>query len=57
MYMDFSGMDNVIEALRQSNRVHEVVLYLAEWQLEKVLAVMQAPFPDRVDKPATMVKR
>jgi len=42
-----SDMDNVIAALGQSNRVREVdLLYLAGWQLEKVLAQMQVPFPE-----------
>ena len=42
-----SGTDNVIAALRQSNRVCQVsLLNLVSWQLEEVLAVMQAPFPE-----------
>jgi hypothetical protein len=42
-----SGMDNVIAALGQSNRVCAVSLwYLARWQMEKVLAAMQVPFPE-----------
>ena len=42
-----SGADNLIAALGQSNRVCEVsLLYLASRQLEKVLAVMQVPFPE-----------
>jgi len=41
------GADNIIAALEQSNRVWEVSLYiLAGWQLEKVLAAMQVPFPE-----------
>jgi hypothetical protein len=40
-----SGTDNVIAALGQSNRVCEVSLDLAIWQLEKVMAAMQVPFP------------
>ena len=40
-----SDTDNVIEALGQSNRVCEVSLDLAGWQLEKVLPAMQVPFP------------
>ena len=44
--MDFSSTDNIIVLLGQSNRVHEVILDLVEWQLQKVLAVMQAPFPE-----------
>ena len=45
-----SGMDNIIAALGQSNRVSEVFLsHLASWQLEKVLAVMQVPFPELTD--------
>ena len=39
-------MDNIIVALKQSNRVRKVDLwYLVDWQLEKVLAAMQVPFP------------
>jgi hypothetical protein len=42
-----SGMDNVIAALGQSNRVLQVNLRrLADWQLENVLATMQVPFPE-----------
>ena len=38
--------DNVIAALGQNNRVHEVSLSgFVGWQLEKVLAAMQVPFP------------
>ena len=38
--------DNIIAALEQSNRVYQVGLwYLAGWQLKKVLATMQVPFP------------
>ena len=43
-----SGTDNVIASLGQSNRVCGVSLciwYLARWQLEKVMAAMQVPFP------------
>ena len=46
---DLSGtdMDNVIAALGQSNRVREVsVSHLVDWQLGKVLATMQMPFPE-----------
>ena len=43
-------MDNIIAALEQSNRVRHVSLYvLAGWQLEKVLATMQVPFPELAD--------
>jgi hypothetical protein len=43
----FSGTDNIIAALGQSNRVREVHLWgLAGWQLEEVLAQMQVPFPE-----------
>ena len=38
--------DNVIAALGQSNRVREVDMSLPGWQLEKVLAPMQVPFPE-----------
>jgi len=42
-----SGTDNVIAALGQSNRVCRVILFgVADWQLEKFLAVMQVPFPE-----------
>ena len=44
-----SGIDNVIAALEQSNRVCQVDLYLANWQLEKVLAPMQVSFPELTD--------
>jgi hypothetical protein len=48
--MDLSVMDNIIAALGQSNRVRQVELvYLAGWQLENVLAAMQAPFPELTD--------
>ena len=41
-----SGTDNVIAALGQSNRVRQVFLMdIADWQLEKVLAAMEVPFP------------
>ena len=39
--------DNVVAALGQSNRVHEVLfLNLADWQFAKILAPMQVPFPE-----------
>jgi hypothetical protein len=41
-----SGTDNIIAALRQSNRLCEVNLALAGRQLEEVLAAMQVPFPE-----------
>ena len=45
-----SDTDNIIAALGQSNRVCRVGLYdLANWQLEKVLAAMQVPFPELTD--------
>jgi F-box-like len=45
--MTFSGTDNIIAALGQSNRICEVdLLYVEGWQLEKVLAAMQVPFPE-----------
>ncbi|KAN0115632.1 hypothetical protein V8E52_006751 [Russula decolorans] len=45
-----SDMDHIIAALGQSNRVCEVFLLdLAHWQLEKVLAAMQVPFPELTD--------
>jgi hypothetical protein len=43
-------LDNIIVALEQSNRVCEVFLWsLTGWQLEKVLATMQVPFPELTD--------
>ena len=42
-------MGNIIAALGHSNRVCEVELKLAGWQLEQVLAVMQMPFPELTD--------
>jgi hypothetical protein len=45
-----SGMDNVVAALGQSNRVCQVILRdLPSWQLEKVLAPMQVSFPALTD--------
>jgi len=44
--MALSGTDNIIAALGQSNRVCQVNLELAGWQLEEVLAEMQVPFPE-----------
>ena len=41
-----SSTDNVIAVLGQSNRVSQVSLALAGWQLENVLAAMQVPFPE-----------
>jgi hypothetical protein len=42
-----SRTDNIITALGQSNRVCQVLL--GGWRLEKVLAAMQAPFPELTD--------
>ena len=44
----FSRTDNnIVAALRQSNRVCQVFLWgLANWQLKKVMAAMQVPFPE-----------
>ena len=47
--MASTGPDNVIAALGRSNRVRQVILYLAGWQLEQVLAPMQEPFPELTD--------
>jgi hypothetical protein len=48
--MTFSGTDNIIAALGQSNRVCRVNLWgLAGWQLEEVLAQMHVPFPELTD--------
>ena len=47
--MALSGTDNIIAALGQSNRVCQVNLELAGWQLEEVLAAMQVPFPELTD--------
>jgi len=41
-----SGVDNIIAALEQSNRVCHVDLWGLEWKLDKVLAAMQVPFPE-----------
>ncbi len=42
-----SGADDIIVALKQSNRVCQVFLVcLADRQMEKVLAAMQVPFPE-----------
>ena len=41
--------DQIIAALGQSNRVCQVDLYLAGWQMEQVLAAMQVPFPELTD--------
>jgi hypothetical protein len=41
-----SGTDDVIAALGQSNRVYQVNLTLAVWQLENVLAAMQVLFSE-----------
>ena len=43
-------LDNIIAALEQNNRVCQVHLWgLTTWQLEKVLATMQLPFPELAD--------
>jgi hypothetical protein len=47
--MALSGTDNVIAVLGQSNRVCQVNLDLAGWQLEEVSASMQVPFPELTD--------
>jgi hypothetical protein len=47
--MTLSGTENVIAALGQSNRVCQVDLHVAGWQLKKVLAAMQVPFPELTD--------
>jgi hypothetical protein len=50
MTSELQDLDNIIAALEQSNRVCQVSLwYLAAWQLEKVLATMQVPFPELTD--------
>jgi F-box-like len=41
-----SGADNIIAALRKSNRVCNVELYLAGRQFEEVLAAMHVSFPE-----------
>ena len=41
------GVENVIAALGQSNRVRSVMLFAhTNWELEKVLATMQVSFPE-----------
>ena len=48
--MTLSDTGYVIAALGQSNRVCEVFLWdLADWQLERLLAVMQASFPEMTE--------
>jgi len=48
--MASSGVDNVIAALEQSNRVCQIYLWgLTGQQLEEILAVMQVPFPELTD--------
>jgi len=48
--MTLSSGTDVIAALGQRNRICEVTLLsLADWQLEKVLAAMQVPFPELTD--------
>ena len=45
-----TGMDNIVVALGQSNRVRRVTLLdLVDWQLEKLLAAMQVPFSELTD--------
>ena len=44
-----SSMKNVFAALRLSNCVRQVNLYLEHWQLEEILAAMQVPFPELTD--------
>ena len=44
-----SDMDNIIAALGQTNRVRQVDLDLAGWQLENILALMQVSFPELTD--------
>ena len=44
-----SGTDNIIAALRHSNRIFHVHLSGLNYRLEKVLATMQVPFPELTD--------
>ena len=44
-----SGMHNIVAALERANRVSQVDLASGWLQLEKVLAVMQVPFPELTD--------
>jgi F-box-like len=44
-----SGTDNIVAALGKSNRVCDIELHLAGWQLEEVLSMMQVPFPELTD--------
>jgi hypothetical protein len=47
MTSELQDLDNIIAALEQRNRVCQVILFgLTGWQLEKVLATMQVPFPE-----------
>jgi len=44
------GMDDIVVALEQNNRVCQVQFFpIANWQLEKVLGVMQVPFLELID--------
>jgi hypothetical protein len=47
--MALPGVDNLIAALGQSNRVCQVRVDLAGWQLKEVLAAMHVPFPELTD--------
>jgi hypothetical protein len=46
-----ADVDNIVVALRHSNRVCDVTLWETggRWQMEKVLAAMQVPFPELTD--------
>src|SRR6266849_165688 len=41
-----SATGNIVAALGQSNRVHQVFLSLMNWSLEELLAQMEVPFPE-----------
>jgi hypothetical protein len=43
------GVDNIIAALGESNRICQVSLYLGDRRLKEVLAAMQVPFPELTD--------
>ena len=44
-----SGTDNIVAALGQNNRVCQVNLRLADWQLGPVLAALKESFPELTD--------
>ena len=50
MLISLASTDNIIAALGQADRVCQIYLNdLVDWQLERVLAAMQVPFPELTD--------